>query len=245
MANGRSKGAFGPGPARGTLPRQMKVDGFLDKGLANSFHGGDKSTGSLTSLPFTVERKYITFLIGGGGWAKETCINLIVDGHVVRTATGPNTNPGGSEALAPAAWDVAEFAGRQARLAIVDARTGGWGHINVDHIVQSDSSAVPSAAPPPHPVLMARTLAVARAFSAADAVAFAKSPEATLPTLGLAQRHGPAGPVASQPERRLGRWSTGAVADGVRCAPTDRSRPRRTIHCLRRSSASSASIRIP
>jgi hypothetical protein len=51
--------------------------------------------------------------------------------------------------------------------------------------------------------------------------------------------------LPSQPERRLGRWSTGAVADGVRCAPTDRSRPRRSTHCLRRSSASSASIRIP
>ena len=35
------------------------------------------------------------------------------------------------------------------------------------------------------------------------------------PTLGLARRHGPAGPFASQPERRLGRLSTGAVADGV------------------------------
>ena len=56
---------------------------------------------------------------------------------------------------------------------------------------------------------------MARAFSAADAVAFAKSPEATPPTLGLARRHGPAGPFASQPERRLGRWSTGAVADGA------------------------------
>ncbi len=86
---------------------------------------------------------------------------------------------------------------------------------------------------------------MARAFSAADAVAFAKSPEATPPTLGLARRHGPAGPFASQPERRLGRLSTGAVADGVRCALTDRSRPRRWTHCLRRSSASRASIRIP
>ncbi len=152
--------AFGQGPARGKLPGQMKVDGFLGRGLANSFHGGDKATGTITSPPFTLERKFITFLIGGGGWANETCLNLIVDGRVARTATGPNTKPGGSETLAPAAWEVAELAGRQARLAIVDAHTGGWGHITVDQIVQSDTSAVPPAAPPPPPVPMARTLAV-------------------------------------------------------------------------------------
>src|SRR6266705_2357541 len=29
--------AFGPGPARGTLPGQMPVDGFQGKGLVNSF----------------------------------------------------------------------------------------------------------------------------------------------------------------------------------------------------------------
>ena len=58
--------AFGPGPARGTLPNQMAVDGFLGKGLVNSFHGGDGTTGTLTSPEFKIERKYISFLIGGG-----------------------------------------------------------------------------------------------------------------------------------------------------------------------------------
>ncbi len=36
-------------------------------------------------------------------------------------------------------WDVAEFAGKKARLQIVDAHSGGWGHINIDHIVQRNS----------------------------------------------------------------------------------------------------------
>ena len=156
--------AFGPGPARGTLPRQMKVEGFLGQGLVNSFHGGDKSTGKLTSPEFTIERKFISFLIGGGGWANETCLNLIVDGKVVRTATGNNQQPGGSERLAPAAWDVTEFAGRKATLAIVDERTGGWGHINVDHIVQSDANSAPVApavvAPVVATVPLAKTLTV-------------------------------------------------------------------------------------
>jgi fructan beta-fructosidase len=130
--------AFGTGPAQGTLPGQMHVDGYLGDGLANSFVGGDDSKGRLTSPPFKVERKYIQFLIGGGGWDGKTCLNLLLDGKVVRTATGPNTQPGGSEHLQPGQWDVSEFLGRIVTLEIVDDATGGWGHINVDQIVQSD-----------------------------------------------------------------------------------------------------------
>src|SRR5438477_2151219 len=64
--------AFGPGPARGTLPDQMPVTGFAGKGLANSYHGGDNTTGALTSPAFTINRKYLTFLIGGGGFEGKT-----------------------------------------------------------------------------------------------------------------------------------------------------------------------------
>ncbi|MGE5193280.1 MAG: glycoside hydrolase family 32 protein, partial [Deltaproteobacteria bacterium] len=130
--------AFGMRPARGTLPGQMPVGGFLGKGLVNSFNGGDDSQGKLTSPPITIERKYINFQIGGGKYPAQTCINLIVDGKVVRTATGPNDRPGGSEQLDWASWDVGEFAGKTAEIEIVDARQGGWGHISIDHILQSD-----------------------------------------------------------------------------------------------------------
>ncbi|RYG38275.1 2,6-beta-D-fructofuranosidase [bacterium] len=130
--------AFGIGPARGALPDQMRVDGFRGKGLVNSYWGGDASTGTLTSPSFTVQRKKIKFLVGGGKDSERLRIDLIVDGRAVRTATGPNDKPGGSEALAWGSWDVEDFAGRKATIQIVDNATGGWGHINVDHIVQSD-----------------------------------------------------------------------------------------------------------
>jgi fructan beta-fructosidase len=130
--------AFGKGPARGTLPNQMPVTGFLGKGLANSYHGGDDSTGTLTSPPFTVERRHINFLIGGGKYPGETCINLLLDGKVVRTSAGPNDQPGGSERLDWHNWDVKDLAGKKVVIEIVDRRKGGWGHICVDHIVQSD-----------------------------------------------------------------------------------------------------------
>lgn len=130
--------AFGPGPARGTLPNQMDVSGFQGKRLVNSYYGGDKSTGTLTSPAFTVQRRYLNFLLGGGHHPGETCINLLHDGKVVRTASGPNDRPGGTERLDWHTWDLQDLAGKSVVLQIVDSHTGGWGHINVDHIVQSD-----------------------------------------------------------------------------------------------------------
>lgn len=135
--------AFGPGPARGTLPNQMPVSGYHGEGLVNTYFHGDDTQGTLTSPEFLVQRMRINFLIGGGGHAGETCINLLIDGKAVRTATGTSLQAGGSERLRSHSWDVAEFAGKTARLEIVDRRSGGWGHINVDQIVQSDNKPLP------------------------------------------------------------------------------------------------------
>lgn len=131
--------AFGPGPAKGTLPGQMQVSGYSGDRLVNSFFEGDRSVGTLTSPPIRLQRDYLSFLIGGGGFPGKTCLNLLLDGAVVRTATGPNTEPGGSEELELHAWDVRDLQGRTVILQIVDQATGGWGHINVDHIVQTDT----------------------------------------------------------------------------------------------------------
>ncbi len=133
--------AFGKGPARGTLGGQMRVTGYEGEGLVNTFLGGDRPTGKLTSPELTIERDYIKFLIGGGGHAGKTCMNLLIDGKVVLTATGPNTQPGGSEFLNWENWDVRKYKGRKAVLQIVDDASGGWGHINVDQISQSNTQA--------------------------------------------------------------------------------------------------------
>ena len=47
-------------------------------------------------------------------------MNLIVDGNIVRTATGHNTESGGGENLAPACWDLCEFADKTAVIEIAD-----------------------------------------------------------------------------------------------------------------------------
>jgi hypothetical protein len=116
----------------------MQVDGFKGKGLVNSFFKGDNTTGTLTSPEFKIERRFISFLIGGGKNEEKLALKFVIDGKAVRTATGPNDKPGGSETLAPESWDVSEFAGKLVTIQIVDEATGGWGHINVDHIVLTD-----------------------------------------------------------------------------------------------------------
>jgi hypothetical protein len=104
--------AFGPGPACGTLPGQMEVSGFKRRGLVNTFFNGDDTTGTLTSPEFQIQRKFIAFLVGGGRNTEKLALQLLIEGQVVRNATGQNDLPGGSEALAPESWDVREFAGR-------------------------------------------------------------------------------------------------------------------------------------
>jgi levanase len=223
--------AFGSAPAHGTLPGQQAVSGFQGNGLVNSFRDFDNSQGTLTSPPFTITRRYLNFLVGGGdhpyvpggsdapppgtvfadfegdtygpGWtatgdfanagpvaeslpgqqgakALDTCVgpcdpatgtirspdfrissryidfliagghhpmsgpgptavNLVVDGQVVATATGPNSGN-----LDWVAWDVGALQGKTAHIEVVDQHAGtDWGHIMVDQIVFSDRAAAP------------------------------------------------------------------------------------------------------
>jgi len=58
--------AFGDAPTPGNAPGQSGVTGYLGDQLANSFNGGDGSTGVLTSPEFTLDDDYLNFLVGGG-----------------------------------------------------------------------------------------------------------------------------------------------------------------------------------
>jgi uncharacterized protein (DUF608 family) len=124
--------AFGQHPASGTLNGQQPVSGFLGHGLVNSFLGGDGPTGRLISRDFTISRRFVRFLVGGGD-SPGTQIRLLVNGKVVRATSGRN-----EELLLPASWDVHDLMGQTAHIEIVDTETGGWGHINVDEIKFSD-----------------------------------------------------------------------------------------------------------
>ncbi len=226
--------AFGAAPATGPLPGQSPVSGVIGTGFVDSFNGGDASTGTLTSPPFTVTQRYLNFLVGGGnhpyipggvpygtvpqgtvfddfegstwgtGWTAsgtfanagptteslpgqigarvlDTCvatcdpaegtitspqftinsnyidflvaggdhpmsqpnptaINLVVNGRVVATTTGNNSGN-----MDWVSWNVTQYKGQQATIQVVDDNDGstGWGHIMVDEIVFSAEAAHP------------------------------------------------------------------------------------------------------
>ncbi|MFZ0828619.1 MAG: GH32 C-terminal domain-containing protein [Verrucomicrobiia bacterium] len=131
--------AFGPGPAQGRLADQNPVEGYRGHGLVNSYYHGDAGTGTLTSSEFEISRPFLNFLIGGGSQT-ETCMNLLVDGKVVRTASGED-----AERLTWRSWNVSEFKNQSAVLQIVDNAKGGWGHINIDQIMLADAPARPAS----------------------------------------------------------------------------------------------------
>ena len=134
----------GTEPAAGTLPGQQTVGSYLGNKLVNTFFNGDLSNGTITSPSFTITEPYINLLVGGGNhpWGREnpTSVNLVVDGKVVETATGKD-----SESLNWNAWDVSAYKGKTANIQIVDQNSGGWGHILTDQITFSSQPASPWA----------------------------------------------------------------------------------------------------
>jgi len=125
--------AFRLGPATDVLFPKLEIENACDGQVASSEIEGDKPRGTLLSPEFKIDRKYISFRIGGGDYEHDTCLNLLIDGKVVRSATGWK-----SDRLVPASWDVSRWMGQNAQVQIVDQAEGDWGHINVDHIVQTD-----------------------------------------------------------------------------------------------------------
>ena len=130
---------FGDKPAAGRFDGQHPLPGFKGAGLVNTFLKGDASQGTLTSPAFTIGKDWLSFLIGGGAQAGKTCVNLKVGGKVVHSATGHD-----NEALDWVSWNVSALRGQQAQIEIVDAATGGWGHVNADHFVAGDAPAFPA-----------------------------------------------------------------------------------------------------
>jgi len=137
--------AFGSQPFTGNKPPQNLV-GRKGEGAANSWAaGGDGATGKLTSPTFEISKPYLCFLFGGGKAPEnvELGVRLEVDGQVVRSVTGTN-----SDSMEWVNWEVSEFNGKMGQVIVEDASSGGWGHVVADHFVMSQSP-MPSFADSP------------------------------------------------------------------------------------------------
>jgi len=137
--------AFGQGPIRKRdIPGYQGDVGGPGTRVVNSHAtapgGGvkekDDRIGNLTCRPFQIERAFIHLWVGGGSHEHKTCVNLRVDGKVVRSATGPGNNRMELQTM-----DVRRFLGKDAVLEIVDDAKGGWGNVGVGRITFSDAPA--------------------------------------------------------------------------------------------------------
>lgn len=143
--NWKVEGAsFGEKPYQAkNLASNQNLRGFEGEYFINGYNARknvadpDALIGKLTSKSFKITHKYITFRISGGSHEGNTSINLMVDGKIVRSETGSNSN-----IMVNKAFDVADLAGKKARIQIIDQHKGSWGHITVDHIVFTDKSIV-------------------------------------------------------------------------------------------------------
>jgi non-lysosomal glucosylceramidase len=205
--------AFGSGPiVKSEIPSYQGDVGSKGPRVVNSHASApganveekDRQTGTLTSRPFAIQRDFITFWIGGGDHPGKTCIDLLVDDKVVRSATGHNSNQ-----MRRDGFDVRNLRGKTARLAIVDLETGAWGNIGLAEIVFTDKPLTPALAMEEQPDFGTMVLGLLEP-QAGDAAAAAVLPEK------IAEARFP-GPL--QAEESLQEKLVGAVARKLSLAP--------------------------
>lgn len=137
--------AFGGGPVtEASCPDYFKRGGPLNVSgehfvTSHTFReypdagAADERVGTLTSPEFTVVRRYLAALIGGGGDRSQVGLRLLIEDQPVRVLAGRN-----DETLTPMIIDVSAYEGRRARLQLFDHGTAGWGHVNCDRIWFTD-----------------------------------------------------------------------------------------------------------
>ena len=123
-------------------PSTSGGEGYIGRKRLNTWEGGplgDDNQGTLSSPAFEITDNYLNFLLGGGGRSDGSLqAELVVDGQVVKTATGSNDG-----ILNWKNWDVSAYRGQEAVLRIKDQATGGWGHLTFDHPVLGPTAALP------------------------------------------------------------------------------------------------------
>lgn len=120
------------------LPKEHsnKTPGVTDYLGKHYFSTANVSEGVIRSKSqvFTISNKAINFLIMGGNHQDSTCINLLVEGKVVRTSHGDNTR-----VFKWNGWDVRQWKGKRAQLELVDFnKDTTTGFIAIDQVMFSD-----------------------------------------------------------------------------------------------------------
>jgi hypothetical protein len=127
----KSGAAWGNGPEAESQPGQELVIGATGQRFANSMHGGDSSTGRVTSPSFALDGARLTLKLGGGTDATKLRVELWVDGQIVKSGGPPSL---GGDVLRELSWDIGELRGKWGTLVLVDDATTADGHLDVDDV---------------------------------------------------------------------------------------------------------------
>ena len=95
---------------------------------------GDKPIGTLTSKPFKLTKRYITFLVGGGANRAKVGVKLLRNGKLTHIGSGFNT-----EQMVRVSFDARAFVGKEIQIVISDQADSNWGHINAADFRASDT----------------------------------------------------------------------------------------------------------
>ncbi|MGO8699351.1 MAG: GH116 family glycosyl-hydrolase [Limisphaerales bacterium] len=139
--------AFGNGPIRKSAIPSYQGDVGGDTSRVVNSHASapgasveekDNAVGKLTSREFTIERKFISFWIGGGRArnGSHLGLTLFVENKPMLSASGQDNNQMRLEH-----FDVRPLAGKTAHFEINDDATGGWGNTGVGKLVFTDQIA--------------------------------------------------------------------------------------------------------
>jgi quinoprotein glucose dehydrogenase len=125
---------FGRGPASGLIPGLPdELKGYIGNGFACSGHGGNPATGRLISPEFTVDHRFLHFLVAGGNLQGQTAVQLIVNGQTALEAVGQQDLE-----FRPVTWDLSPWKGQKARVRIIDEANGPFAWIAADHFAFSE-----------------------------------------------------------------------------------------------------------
>lgn len=91
-----------------------------------SYVQGCKLEGTLTSLPFIIKGKSISFLLGG---ADSSSVNLIINGSAMLTTYGRN-----SDTMDRVEWNVSSYKGKPAVIEVIDNNSRDNGYISFDDV---------------------------------------------------------------------------------------------------------------
>lgn len=151
--------AFGTAPLRNAAPRPLPFHGFEGQAVAGSPPGKEATTGTLTSPRFSLQRRYLNFLVWGQrNRPSEVGVDLLMNPdepaaqpRTVRSASATEWfDP--SRTLHWRTFDLQTLAGQQAQIRVNDHSTTGA--IAVDSFIQSDE---PKAPPTDASCLLAET----------------------------------------------------------------------------------------